>query len=92
MSEDIFGWTGKILRVDLSTGKIGREPTMAYADRFLGGVGIGMKILWAITLILLLFKPSIVQKGLVGLYGGTFNGDAGTVLWAVRDLYEGPRR
>ncbi len=46
MSEKLFGWTGKILRVDLSTGKSGHEPTMAYADRFLGGVGIGMKILW----------------------------------------------
>ena len=39
------GYTGKILRVDLSTGKITSEDTMKYKD-YLGGVGLGYKILW----------------------------------------------
>src|SRR3990172_8351857 len=39
------GYTGKILRVDLSTGKISSEDTMKYKD-YLGGVGLGYKILW----------------------------------------------
>ncbi len=41
-----YGYTGKILRVDLSTGAISHMPTKAYADRFLGGRGIAAKIYW----------------------------------------------
>jgi aldehyde:ferredoxin oxidoreductase len=39
------GYTGKILRVDLSTGKVTSEDTSKYKD-FLGGTGLGYKILW----------------------------------------------
>ena len=39
-------YTGKILRVDLSTGKSAELPTAAYSDRFLGGRGIAAKIYW----------------------------------------------
>jgi aldehyde:ferredoxin oxidoreductase len=39
------GYTGKILRVDLSTGKITSEDTMKYKD-FLGGTGLAYKVLW----------------------------------------------
>jgi aldehyde:ferredoxin oxidoreductase len=39
------GYTGKILRVDLSTGKITSEDTMKYKD-YLGGTGLGYKVLW----------------------------------------------
>ena len=41
-----YGYAGKILRVDLSSGNITQIPTMAYADRFLGGRGIAAKIYW----------------------------------------------
>ncbi len=41
-----FGYAGKILRVDLSSGNITHVPTMNYADRFLGGRGIAAKIYW----------------------------------------------
>ena len=37
---------GKILCVDLTTGEIGCEPTDAYSQRFLGGHGINLKILY----------------------------------------------
>jgi aldehyde:ferredoxin oxidoreductase len=40
------GYAGKILRVDLSTGKITTVPTSQYAQRFLGGRGIAAKIYW----------------------------------------------
>jgi aldehyde:ferredoxin oxidoreductase len=40
------GWTGKILRVDLTERKWNVESTSKYADRFIGGIGIGLKILW----------------------------------------------
>ncbi len=41
-----FGYTGKILNVDLSTGKSHVIPTKDYADRFIGGRGIAAKIYW----------------------------------------------
>jgi aldehyde:ferredoxin oxidoreductase len=41
-----FGWTGKILRVDLTERKYSVEPTEKYAERFIGGIGIGLKIFW----------------------------------------------
>ena len=41
-----YGYIGKILRVDLSSGSITQMPTMDYADRFLGGRGIAAKICW----------------------------------------------
>lgn len=42
----MYGYAGNILRVDLSSGTISTIPTMTYADRFLGGRGIGTKIYW----------------------------------------------
>ncbi|HEX7475603.1 MAG TPA: aldehyde ferredoxin oxidoreductase N-terminal domain-containing protein [Dehalococcoidales bacterium] len=44
MSE--FGYAGKILKVDLSSGKNICEPTSGYAERFLGGRGIAAKLYW----------------------------------------------
>lgn len=43
---DIGGWAGKVLRVDLSTGKISTEPTMEKFKDYLGGTGIGYKVMW----------------------------------------------
>lgn len=40
------GWTGKTLRVNLSTGRIGIEDTIAQYKEFLGGTGIGYKVMW----------------------------------------------
>ena len=41
-----FGYAGKILRVDLSSGSITRVPTALYADKFIGGRGIAARIYW----------------------------------------------
>lgn len=41
-----FGYAGKILRVDLSSGKIVEISTLDYVDRFLGGRGIAAKVYW----------------------------------------------
>lgn len=46
MAPQIFGWMGKILKVDLSNRKITELNTMEYAGRFLGGRGIATKIFW----------------------------------------------
>jgi aldehyde:ferredoxin oxidoreductase len=40
------GWAGKVLRVDLSIGKISTEDTLEKYRDYLGGTGIGYKVLW----------------------------------------------
>ena len=42
--DNTYGYAGKILRVNLSTGDITEVPTANYAGRFLGGRGIARKI------------------------------------------------
>jgi len=42
----LFGWTGKILKVDLTLATSKTLDTMAYAEKFLGGLGIGQKLYW----------------------------------------------
>lgn len=49
MDEQSFGWSGKILRVDLTSGKISTESTGKYAKEFLGGRGINSWILLSET-------------------------------------------
>ena len=46
MAEEIFGWTGKILSVDLTGSVISEMDTMKYTDRFLGGRGVATRIYW----------------------------------------------
>lgn len=41
----MHGWQGKILRFDLSTGMASEESTEKYLE-FVGGIGIGMKVVW----------------------------------------------
>lgn len=42
---DFFGWTGTILRVNLSNGEITRESTEPYKP-YIGGMGIGYKVIF----------------------------------------------
>jgi len=46
MAKEKGGFAGKVLRVDLSTGKISLEDTVAKYREVLGGTGIGYKVLW----------------------------------------------
>ena len=41
-----YGWTGKILRVDLTTGKITETPTSDYVPKLIGGRGVAAMIYW----------------------------------------------
>jgi aldehyde:ferredoxin oxidoreductase len=41
-----YGWTGKILRVDLTTGKITETPTSDYVPQLIGGRGVAAMIYW----------------------------------------------
>lgn len=40
------GWAGKVLRIDLSAGRIRTEETIEQYKEYLGGTGIGYKVLW----------------------------------------------
>jgi aldehyde:ferredoxin oxidoreductase len=40
------GWVGKVLRVDLSTGRIWTEDTVEQYKDVLGGTGLGYQVLW----------------------------------------------
>ena len=40
------GWAGKVLRVDLSNGRISTENTIEKYKDYLGGTGIGYKVIW----------------------------------------------
>lgn len=39
------GWTGKILRVNLTSGKITTEDSSKYAQKFIGGIGFGQVVM-----------------------------------------------
>jgi len=44
---DSYGWTGKILWVDLTTGRISKVATSDFEpEKYLGGVGLNSKIFW----------------------------------------------
>jgi aldehyde:ferredoxin oxidoreductase len=45
MSE-MRGYTGKILRVDLTSGRTGEPDTARYADQYIGGRGLAAKVYW----------------------------------------------
>jgi aldehyde:ferredoxin oxidoreductase len=40
------GWSGKVLRVDLSTGRTWTDDTIEKYKDYLGGTGIGYKVMW----------------------------------------------
>jgi aldehyde:ferredoxin oxidoreductase len=40
------GWAGNVLRVDLSTGRIWTEDTVERYKDYLGGTGVGYKVMW----------------------------------------------
>jgi len=44
--EKIYGWTGRLLQVDLTTGNCVERSTLDYAERFIGGKGMAAKLYW----------------------------------------------
>ncbi|MBN2060921.1 MAG: hypothetical protein JW882_10970 [Deltaproteobacteria bacterium] len=44
-----YGYAGEILKIDLTTCSISKVATEEYADRFLGGRGIAVKLYWDLT-------------------------------------------
>lgn len=78
-----YGYAGKILRIDLSSGKVTNIPTMNYADRFLGGRGIAEKIYWdEVTPKVKALEPENRLMFLTGPLAGISPG-GGAVRWIV---------
>ncbi|NIA10837.1 MAG: hypothetical protein GWP10_14200 [Nitrospiraceae bacterium] len=62
----IYGWVGKILWVDLSSGKVWESDTLPYAQNFIGGRGIAAKLMWDITSNDSSARPLIFMTGPLG--------------------------
>ncbi len=44
---DVFGWRGKILRADLTTGKVWDEDLpRKYMEGYIGGAGVNARLLY----------------------------------------------
>lgn len=41
-----YGWTGKLLRVDLSRGEVREDDTGRYLPAYIGGLGVAARIAW----------------------------------------------
>jgi aldehyde:ferredoxin oxidoreductase len=41
-----YGWTGRLLRVDLTSGDIHEEETARYVPAYVGGLGVAARIAW----------------------------------------------
>ncbi|MDQ1238445.1 MAG: hypothetical protein QG577_630 [Thermodesulfobacteriota bacterium] len=80
------GWAGKVLRVDLSTGRIFTEDTIEKYRDFLGGTGIGYRVIWdEVPAGTKAFEPSnriVFGVGPLAGTGAPCNGrTAVTTLW-----------
>ena len=42
----LYGWKGKILRIDLNSRKVTTEPTEPYIDKYIGGRGLGVRLIY----------------------------------------------
>ncbi len=73
-----YGWMGKILRIDLTTGKHYELATEEYALRFLGGRGINAKIYWDnFPSSINAFDPDNIFSIMTGPTTGTFAPQSG---------------
>lgn len=67
----MYGWVGKILRIDLTTGKVSTEDTSKYTD-YIGGTGIGFKIIFDEAPLADPFSPENRLVFVTGPLTGTF--------------------
>ena len=83
MTASNYGYAGKILKIDLSDGKTSTMPTSVYAERFLGGRGIAVKIYWEmVSPQVRAYDPENCLIAMTGPLTG-FRGIAGGGRWQV---------
>ena len=77
-----YGYTGKMLKVDLTSGRTSNIDTMDYADRFIGGAGVATKVYWdEVSPDVDAFDPGNTLMFVTGPMAG-FTGVAGSI-WQV---------
>ena len=77
---EVYGWTGKTLRVDLSTGAISHIETLRYVPRLIGGLGVAAGITWEeLKPGTDAFDPGNLLMVMVGPLTGTLASGAGRV-------------
>ncbi|MBD3182695.1 hypothetical protein GF312_10405 [Candidatus Poribacteria bacterium] len=75
-----YGWTGEILRVDLTRGEISTVDTMEYVPDFIGGIGIASRIAWEeLSPGVDAFDPENMLFVMVGPLTGTMASGGGRV-------------
>jgi aldehyde:ferredoxin oxidoreductase len=78
--KDIYGWTGKILRIDLTAGDYTFVDTMQYVPKFIGGLGVAARIAWEeLKPGIDAFDPENLLFIMVGPLTGTLASGAGRV-------------
>jgi aldehyde:ferredoxin oxidoreductase len=77
---EIYGWTGRILRVNLLSGEVSTVDTMKYVPEFVGGLGIASRIAWEeLRPGVDAFDPENLLFIMVGPLTGTMASGAGRV-------------
>ena len=91
----MYGWSGKILRVNLNTSHIGFSSTQDYSDKYLGGRGIALRIYWEnVQPETMAFDPEnylIFMTGplvATGAQGATRIRDAGCAAVSYPDFFD----
>ena len=80
---DMCGWTGSLLRVDLSAGRVSTIETAQYVPQFVGGMGVAARIAWdELRPGVDAFDPENMLFLMVGPLTGTLASGAGRVLVA----------
>ena len=81
--DQMYGWTGKLLRVDLTAGRVSTTDTAQYVPQFIGGMGIAAKIAWdEIKPGTDAFDPENMLFLMIGPLTGTLASGASRVLVA----------
>ncbi|MFH1085948.1 MAG: aldehyde ferredoxin oxidoreductase N-terminal domain-containing protein, partial [Chloroflexota bacterium] len=81
--DGLYGWTGKLLRVDLTRGVTWTEDTAQYVPQFVGGMGVAAKIAWdELKSGVDAFDPENMLFLMVGPLTGTLASGASRVLVA----------
>ena len=81
--DKLYGWTGKLLRADLSAGTVTIMDTRAYLPTYLGGLGIAARIAWdELEPGVGPFDPENMLFVMVGPLTGTVASGAGRVVVA----------
>ncbi len=77
---EIYGWTGRVLRVDLTAGEVSTVDTLRYVPAFVGGVGVAARIAWEeLKPDVGPFDPENMLFIMVGPLTGTLASGAGRV-------------